>query len=148
MTLDCNTTILLTLINQANRKRKQQRCHWVGEVCSVNWTDQLYWLSLHLLMQLILLIISIVSIVSILAFSIKVRCKWRIIQMTQQTLGWPFGVKKGNILGLLAFTGTCKYFRRSVWEINKIPLGVMTSNSPQGKIFTLRNCWGSNIFPR
>ena len=31
------TTILLTLINQENLKRKQQWCHWVGEVYSFNW---------------------------------------------------------------------------------------------------------------
>ena len=33
----------------------------------------------------------------------------------------------------MEFTGICKYFTRSVWKINKIPLGVMTSNYPQGK---------------
>ena len=32
--------------------------------------------------------------------------------------------------------------------MNKIPLGVMTSNSHQGKSFTPRNRWGSNIFPK
>ena len=34
MTLYCNTTILLILINQSNRKKKHQWCHWVGENCS------------------------------------------------------------------------------------------------------------------
>ena len=131
----CNTKILLTLINQANRKSKQQWCNWVGEVCSVNWSDQLYRLSLYLLMQSILSIVSIVSIVLTLAFSISVRCNWRIIQMNQQTLGWPFGVKGGNFSRLLESTFNCKYFTRSVWEINKTPLGVMTSNYPRGKSF-------------
>ena len=41
--------------------------------------------------------------------------------MTQQTLGWTFGVKRGEILRLLAFTGISKYCTRSVWKIDKIP---------------------------
>ena len=67
--------------------------------------------------------------------------------MTQQTLGWTFGVEKGNFLRLLAFTGICKDFTRSVWEINKISLGLMTGNSPRGKLFNFQNRWGSNIYP-
>ena len=154
MTLDCNTKILLTLINKANRKMKQQWCHWVGEVWSFNLSYWSYRLSSYLLMQLILSIVSIVprilivSILSIFAFSITVRCNWRIIKITLQTLGWPYGVKRGKISRLLSFTGICRYFKRSVWEINKIPLGVMTSNYPQGNIFILQNRWGGNISPR
>ena len=67
--------------------------------------------------------------------------------MTQQTLGWHFGIKRGNLFRLLAFTGICKYLARSVWEINKITLGVMTGNSPWGKILTIWNRQGSNISP-
>ena len=130
---------------------KQQWCHWVGDIYSVNWSDQAYRLSLYWLMQFILsivLIVLIVLIVSILVFSITVRFNWRIIQITQQTLGWTFGVKRGDFLSLLEFTGICKYFTRSVWDIHKIPLWVMTINSPWGKSFTLRNRWGSNILHR
>ena len=97
--------------------------------------------------MLIWSIVLIVFIVSILGFSITVRCNLRIIQITQQTLGWNFGLKRGSFSRLLEFTGICKYFTRYVWEINKIPLGVMTSNFPQGKNVTLRNHWGRNIFP-
>ena len=43
----CNTTILLTLIKQEKRKRKQQWCNWVGEVYSINQLDQSYRLSLY-----------------------------------------------------------------------------------------------------
>ena len=142
----CNTTVQLTLINQGNRKGKQQWWNWVGEVCSVNQSDQSYWLYLYWLMQYILLILSIVSVVSILAFSIAVQCDWKIIQMNQQTMGLPFGVKKGDFLRLMEFTGIWKYFKRSVWEINKINLMVMTINSPWNKIFTLCKLWGGNIF--
>ena len=140
MKLDCKTTILLTLINQENRKRKHQWCHWVCEVCSVNLSDQSYQLSLYWLLQSILsivLIVSIVSIVLILAFSITVCRNWRTIQMTQQTLGLPFRLRRGEMLRLLVFTGTWKYFTRSVWDINKISLGLMANNSPQGKSLPL-----------
>ena len=98
-------------------------------------------------MQSILSISLIISIVSILSLSISACCNWQIMQMTQQTLGWPFGVKKSNFLRLLAFTGICKGFTRYLQEINQIPLGVMTSNSHWGKIYTLRNCRGGNISP-
>ena len=144
----CNTTIILALINQANSKRKQYWRNWVGGVCIFNQSYWSYWLSLYWLMQSILLIVSIVSIVLIVAFSISVRCNWRIVLMTQQILGQTFGVKRENISRLMEFTGICKDFRRSVWEINKIPLGVMISNYPLGKMFTLQNIWGSNIFRR
>ena len=40
------------------------------------------------------------------------------------------------------------HFTRSVWEMNKTPLGVTTSNSHRGKIVNLQNYWGSNITPR
>ena len=53
--------------------------------------------------------------------------------------GMTFWVKKGDFSRLLAFTVICKYFTRSIKEINKIPLGEMTSNSPWGKNFTLLN---------
>ena len=59
--------------------------------------------------------------------------------------GMTFGAKKGNFSGLLTFTGICKDFTRSVWETDKIPLWVMTSNYPQDKSLTLQNHWGSNI---
>ena len=145
------TTTPLNLINHANRKRKHRWYHWVGKVCSVNWSDLSYWLSLCLLLQSILsivLIISIVSIVLILSFSIALSCNLRIIKMNQKILVWPCGVKRGNLSRLLAFTGIFKYFTRSIWEINEIPLGVMTSNPPWGKSFILWNRWGSNILPR
>ena len=141
----CNTTILITLINQENLKSKKQWRNWVGEVCSVNRSDRSYLLFSYWFMQSIL---SIVSIILVLAFSIAVHCNWSIVKMTQQTLVWTFGVKNGNFSRLLAFTGICKYFTRSVWEINKTLLGVLTSNYPQGKSFTLRDRWGCNIFPR
>ena len=146
MKLDCNKKILLTLIHHENPKMKQQWCNWVGEFCSVYRSYWSYRLSLYWLMQSIL---SIISIVSILAFSIAERCKlrWSIIQMTQQNLGWTFGVKGGDFSRLLAFTGICEYFTRSVWEINKIPFGLITSNSPQDKSFTLQTTRGVIFFP-
>ena len=48
--------------------------------------------------------------------------------------GMTFWGKKGKFSRLLAFTSIWKYFVRSVWEINKITLEVMTSNSPRDKI--------------
>ena len=120
---------------------------WVGEGHSVNWWIQLYRFSSYWLMQSILSILSIVLIVSIQELIITMRYNWRIIKTTQKTLGWTFGVKEGNFLRLLAFTAICIKFTRSVWEINKILFGLMTSNSPQGKSFTLQNHCGSNISP-
>ena len=38
----------------------------------------------------------------------------------------------------MAFTGIYKYFTRSVQEINKITLRVMTSNPPQGKVLSFK----------
>ena len=64
-----------------------------------------------------------------------------------KNFGVNFWGKRGKFSRLLAFTGILKDFTRSVKEINKIPLGLITSNSPLGKIFILRNYWGSNIFP-
>ena len=61
--------------------------------------------------------------------------------------GMTFGVLKGGFSILLACTGICKYFTRSVLDISNIALWVMTINSPWGKIFTLWNHWDSNIFP-
>ena len=112
----CNTTIILTLINQANRKIKQQWCNLFVEVCSVNLLDQSYRLSSDLLMKLILSILLIASIVSILAFSITVRCNWRMIQTTQQILGNNFRVKRGTFRDywhLLAFAN----ISRGLFEI-------------------------------
>ena len=140
MILDFNTTILLILINQENLKWKHQWWHWAGEVFSINWSDRSYKFSLYWLTQSIMsiiLIVSMASIALILEFSITVRWNWKVIQMNQQTLGLTFGVKRGNFLRLLAFTGICKYFTRSIWEINKTPLGVMTSYYPQGKSLPL-----------
>ena len=40
---------------------------------------------------------------------------------------------------LLAFTGICKYFISSIWEIYINDLEVMTSNYAQDKSFTVQN---------
>ena len=42
--------------------------------------------------------------------------------------GMTFWGKKGELLRLLESTGIGRYFTRYVGEINKTPLGVMTSN--------------------
>ena len=67
--------------------------------------------------------------------------------MTKENMDELLGLK-GELFDITGNTGIYKYFRGSIREINKIPLGVMTSDSPRGKSFTLRNCWGSNILPR
>ena len=128
----CNTTILLTLINQAKSKKETT-------VVKLGWWG-LQFRSIRLILSIVFVLIDAINYVDsidrinrtnpvVLTYS-AVQLKKR--HMNQQTLGWPLGFKKGNFSKLLAFTGIWKYFTRSVWEINNITLGVMTSNSPWG----------------
>ena len=123
---------------------KQQWFNWVSEVCSVNQSDRSYQLSSYWLMQLILLIVYIfINCIHrvVLNFS-ALQLKANSSDPTNS--GMTFWTKKGKFWRLLAFTGIYKDFTRSVWEINEILLGVITSVSPWIKFFTLWNRWGSN----
>ena len=54
--------------------------------------------------------------------------------------GMKFWGKKEELFEITGIYWNLKIFHE------EIPLGVMTTNSPLGKGFTLQKCWSSNIF--